>query len=53
MILNLRNKIRSIKDEKNHLENSKVRTTIQAGFTYTPLKKLGNFYKKTLLIMDK
>ena len=44
MILNLRNKIRSIKDEKNHLENSKVRTTIQAGFTYTPLAKLRNFY---------
>ena len=43
--LNLRNKIRSIKNKDKNLDKkSKVRTTVQAGFTYTPLKNLQNFY---------
>ena len=42
--LNLRNKIRSIKNKDKNLDKkSKVRTTVQAGFTYTPLKNLQNF----------
>ena len=44
--LNLRNKIRSIKNKNIAISenNNKVRTTFQAGYTYTPLKELEEFY---------
>ena len=43
--LNIRNKMRIIKNkEKQEKKDSKVRTTIQAGFTYLPLEELKNHY---------
>ena len=44
--LNLRNKIRSLKNKNNELNLNEVRTTIQAGFTYTPLEQLNKFYTR-------
>lgn len=42
--LNLRDKIRSLKNKNNESNLNEVRTTIQAGFTYTPLEQLNEFY---------
>ncbi len=43
LILNLRNKLRSVKNEEKE-NKKKVRTTVQAGFTYMPLINLKNNY---------
>ena len=48
--LNIRNKMRIIKNkEKQEKKDSKVRTTIQAGFTYLPLEELKNYYTRESL----
>ena len=48
--LNIRNKIRIIRNKvKQEKKNNKVRTTIQAGFTYLPLEELKNHYTKESL----
>ena len=44
IILNFRNKLRSLKNKNNESNPNEVRTTIQAGFTYTPLEQLKKFY---------
>lgn len=50
----IRNKLRNIKKKNISNKEVKVRTTVQAGYTYLPINKLNNFYsKKSFLLGQK